>query len=116
MSKKNYTNYAKKQNAPVQPKAVEEVVEVVEEVVLEDIPVVEEVVEEVKAPVVGVVVDCKKLNVRKAPNPIAAVVCEIMENTEVKIDEANSTVEFFKVTLASGMEGFCMKKYISVRQ
>ena len=115
MSKKNYNNYSKKQQVAEQPKPVEEVVEVVEEVV-EEIPVVEEVVEEVKAPVVGVVADCKKLNVRKAPNPNASVVCEIAVGTEVEIDEANSTGEFYKVVLASGMEGFCMKKYISARQ
>lgn len=116
MSKKNYNNYSKKQNAPVQPKAVEEVVEVVEEVVVEEIPFENAVVKEVKAPVVGVVVDCKKLNVREEADVLAGIVCEIAVDTKVEIDEAGSTDEFYKVALATGVEGFCMKKYISVRQ
>lgn len=63
----------------------------------------------------GVVVDCAKLNVREAPQLDAEVVCTINRETEVMIYEQESTDEFYKVCLASGIEGFCMKKFICLR-
>ena len=63
----------------------------------------------------GVVVDCMKLRVRKNPNQNSEVITTITNGSEVKIDEAKSTGAFFKVCTASGVEGFCMKKYIRVK-
>ena len=63
----------------------------------------------------GVVVECSKLRVRKMPNQNAEVITEILRGSEVKIDDAKSTVGFFKVCTAAGVEGFCMKKYIKVK-
>lgn len=68
---------------------------------------------------VGTVRDCEKLNVRKAPNTNAGVVCVIAKGTKVEIDESKSTDEFYKVRSVSeteGFYGFCMKKYIAVEQ
>lgn len=62
----------------------------------------------------GIVVDCVKLNVRKAPAADAAIICTIPRETEVVISEEESTEEFYKVYTASGIEGFCMKQYISI--
>lgn len=63
----------------------------------------------------GVVADCENLNVREAPNPDATVVKIIDKDSEVMIDESESTDDFYKVCTASGVEGFCMKQFIAVR-
>ena len=76
--------------------------------------VVTPAIEEPK-PVIGVVTGCNKLNVRKMPKPDAAVVSELVASSEVMIDEDKSTVEFYKVCTASGVEGFCMKKFITIQ-
>lgn len=75
--------------------------------------VTEEVVEPVA--VVGVVIDCQKLNMRKEPSSDAEVIGTIAVGSEVSIDEAASTEDFYKVCTAAGAEGFCMKKFISVK-
>ena len=60
----------------------------------------------------GFVYGCSKLNVRSEPKVDASIVCEIEQKSEVEIDLANSTDDFYKVCLASGIEGFCVKTYI----
>lgn len=59
-------------------------------------------------------VDCRKLNVRAEPSTDAEVVCVISEGTELLIDEAESTDEFYKICTAAGVEGYCMRKFITV--
>lgn len=66
--------------------------------------------------VTGVVTDCSKLNVRVAPSADADVVAVIPALTEVVVDAGASTDTFFKVIAASGVEGFCMRKYIAIRK
>ena len=118
LSKHNYSQYSNKnktannnrkpvpKEAPVSkveavPTAlvVEPMVETVETVVLNE-------------PVMGVVVDCAKLNVRVKPSAYAEVLCVLDTMTKVEIDVANSTVEWFKICTAAGLEGYCMRKYI----
>lgn len=65
-------------------------------------------------PKMGIVVDCKKLNVREQPSSSAAVLGIIPAETELMVDENESTDEFYKILMASGLEGFCMKKYIMI--
>ena len=67
--------------------------------------------EEIK---IGLVSNCK-LNVREKPTVEAPVVCEIVCQTELMIDEKESTEEFYKVCTAAGIEGFCMKKFIAIQ-
>lgn len=62
----------------------------------------------------GVVTDCAKLNVRAEPSADAKVVCVISEGTELLIDEAKSTEDFYKICTAAGVEGYCMSKFITV--
>ena len=62
----------------------------------------------------GIVAGCKKLNVRKAPSATAPIVCTIPVDTEVEILVDESTDEFYYVCTASGIEGFCMKQYITI--
>lgn len=79
--------------------------------VVENLLVNEPAVSEIK----GVVTDCLKLNVRKNPNSASNVVCAIDCLTEVVIDEIESTEDFYKIYTVSGVEGFCMKKYIALK-
>ena len=64
---------------------------------------------------IGFVSNCKKLNVREKPTVEAPVVCEIVCQTELMIDEKESTEEFYKVCTAAGIEGFCMRKFIAIQ-
>ena len=64
--------------------------------------------------IAGVVDNCTKLNVRTEPVAIADVVCRIPCGTEVMVSEEESTDEFYKVYTATGIEGYCMKKYITI--
>ena len=67
-------------------------------------------------PITGVVTDCLKLNVRKAPSINAEVAAVIPALTEVVIDMDKSTADFYRVSATDGIQGFCMKKFIAVRQ
>lgn len=77
--------------------------------------VVETPVEEVKVETVGVVDDCTMLNVRKEPDAEAEIVCVLKVQSEVTIDEKESTKDFYKICTAAGAEGFCMKKFIRIK-
>lgn len=74
-------------------------------------------VEEAVIPVAtGKVTDCDKLNVRRAPSLNATVVCQIARNADVTIDEDKSNAEWYSVCTEAGVNGFCMKKYITISQ
>lgn len=77
---------------------------------------IEEVVEAPEEPIVGVVVNCTRLNVREQPTKDADIVCVIEALDEVMIEEGASTEDFYKVYTTSGLEGFCMKKFIVIRE
>lgn len=104
MSKhRNYTKYS-------EPTATEEVVEIQN-------GVTEEVNEPEATTVVtltGVVANCGKLNVRATARIDADILDTLVVGTEVEINLDESTDEFYKVTVSTGVEGYCVKKYISV--
>lgn len=76
---------------------------------------VEEVVEEASTkPKAGIVTDCLKLNVREKPDKDSDIVCEITASTELVIYEEESTEEFYKICTYSGIDGYCMKKFITI--
>ena len=62
----------------------------------------------------GKISNCKKLNVRKLPSRDAEIVSELIEGSEVMIDEKESTALFYKICTEHGIEGYCMKDYITV--
>lgn len=78
----------------------------------------EQVVEaEEKANVVfGVVTDCMKLNIRKMPYKDSDVVIVVTCLEELQIDMEKSTDDWYAVCTVSGLEGFCMKKFVAVRR
>ena len=64
----------------------------------------------------GFVTNCKKLNVREEPKTDSAIVCEVDYQTELMINKNESTEEFYKVYTVAGIEGFCMKKFITIQK
>ena len=64
--------------------------------------------------ITGIVIDCKILRVRNAPGLDSDIICEIEAGSIVEIDEVNSTEEFYKVCTETGIDGYCMKKFIKV--
>ena len=128
MSKKNYTKYSENieekeviVNEEVETEEVnEEEVETEEEVKTEEEVNEEEVNEEehTGAIVPAVIVDCKKLNVRKEASKNAEVACVIAEGNEITVDVDKSTEDFYKVYAKCGeilVEGYCVKEFISIK-
>lgn len=101
-NKKNYNKMS------TEKAKIETTNEIVSEAVVESVEPV------VVKPISGIVVDCKKLNVRKAPNINSDVVRVIAKGTEVGIDPAGGNEDFYKVSVTATCTGYCMKKYISV--
>lgn len=73
-------------------------------------------VEETVEDIIGVVTDCLKLNIRKDPNKDSDVVVVVTCLDELKIDPNNSTDDWYAVCTVTDIEGFCMKKFVAVRQ
>ena len=93
---------------------------IVEEAVVTADEVDEEVVENANGEplkpktVIGSVIDCKLLNVRREPNMTANILTRIEEGETVRIlDEMNG---FYKVQTNKGIIGFCMWNYISLNE
>lgn len=79
-----------------------------------EVKLVEETVNTVSLPetVAGIVANCAKLNVRAEPDLDAEIVSVLDVMSEIEIDVANSTDEWFKVCTAIGVEGYCMRKFV----
>lgn len=74
---------------------------------------VDETVETVSVDIVeGVVVGCARLNVRAEPDIDAEIVSVLNAQSEMQINVSKSTDEWFHVCTASGIEGYCMRKYV----
>ena len=94
---------------PIMDPVVEEEVEQAQEIV-EESQKVEEAVQ-----TVGFVDNCECLRVRKESNVDSEELCIISKLSEVVIDLDNSTDYFYKVTTSEGVEGYCMKKFITIK-
>lgn len=119
MGHKNYSNFSKHSNKTGNKVFIKES-EVKEIQGVNEVPEEAEVIDEaVIVPdnnlVNGYVIGCDKLNVRKEDNKDSEVLCVINKSAEVKVNIAESTIYFYKVYTASGVEGYCMKEYISVK-
>lgn len=66
--------------------------------------------------VIGVVTDCLKLNIREKPTKDSRVVTVVTCLDELEIDMGDSNDDWYAVCTATGIEGFCMKKFVAVRQ
>ena len=111
MGNKNYENKPNRGfRENVNP--VDETAEPVEPVVTEETVETEE---SVKTMMPGIVVNCKKLNLRKSPlkdSDGANVITTLLAGAAVVINESDSTPNFYKVTTETGLEGYCMKPFI----
>lgn len=109
VSHKRYTQYSK---------FSDEEPEIEEEQPLEGqttIPEVEpEVVAEPEPRKFGKITGCKKLNVRKLPSRDSEIISELVEGSEIMIDDNESTALFYKICTEHGIEGYCMKQFIKV--
>ena len=77
-------------------------------------PVIPEPVVEPENRKFGKISNCKKLNIRKLPSRDAEIVSELIEGSEVMIDEKESTALFYKICTEHGIDGYCMKNFIKV--
>ena len=94
---KNYKNYSKPNNQVEEPQ------------------IAEEEVSKPKKQMIGVVIDCSSLNIRAKSNINSEIIATVKAGTELLINEDESVNEWYKVCTEAGIEGFCMKKYISIR-
>ena len=112
----NYNNYSK----PANNKLEKTEPEVRTENPKDEIPVsetdteIQEAKEKVEIVVSGNVIDCDFLNVREQASVDANVVCLISKYDEVMINKNESTEDFYKVCTATGIEGYCMKRFIAI--
>lgn len=93
---------------PIMDPSIEAEVEKVQEIV-------DESQNEETVPTVGFVDGCERLRVRKESNVDSEELCIINKSSEVVIDLENSTEDFYKVKTSEGVEGYCMKKFITIR-
>lgn len=63
----------------------------------------------------GTVTGCSRLNVRKKPNIKAEVIKEINANDKVTIFPDKSNKDWYYVRVTGTIEGFCMKKFITIK-
>ena len=76
---------------------------------------IEEIIPSDPEPVVNEgMVNCEQLYVRSAPSVDAEPLGTIKQGARVMIYELESTDEFYSVCTETGLEGFCMKKFITV--
>ena len=126
---KNYSKFSqKKENVNLEEifpetEAVEADAEqesIMDPVVEEEAEQAQEIVEESQkveeaVQTVGFVDNCECLRVRKESNVDSEELCIISKLSEVVIDLDNSTDYFYKVKTSEGVEGYCMKKFITIK-
>lgn len=76
---------------------------------------IEEIAESPQMSMFGFVNNCSRLNIRKEPNLNAEVLYVADAGDELMIDPADSTDEWLHVCNYGGIEGYCMKKYITFK-
>lgn len=86
-----------------------------EQIAIDETPTQEYPVVEEPELAVGVVANCRKLNVREHPDTSANVLSELLALSEVQVVANEKFDEWYHVITASGIDGYCMKKYIDVR-
>ena len=79
--------------------------------------IIDEIEESIEPSIIeGFVSGCGKLNVRKEPKAGSLVVCVIEKDAKVIINEDESTESFYKVYTEAGVEGYCVKDYLTITQ
>lgn len=99
----NYNKMSQKQNNETQ-----ELLEKIDELIPQPVQIEEPETLE------GVVSGCTQMYVRSEASIGSEPLGVIKSGTKVQIDETNSTIDFYSVCTETGLEGFCMKKFISI--
>lgn len=76
--------------------------------------VLEQSVEESNNIILGTVVSPSGLNIREEPSRNGKVLSVVKDNSTVMIDLDGSENKWYKVCTESGIEGFCMKEYVTI--
>lgn len=70
---------------------------------------------EIQEPIfINGMVNTDVLNVHEEPKENSEVLGIIDRTTNVLIDDAESTEDFYKICTETGLEGFCVKQFITV--
>lgn len=64
----------------------------------------------------GIVTDCKKLNIRKEPSRSSEKVSVEDVGSELLIETDFDNENWYKVSTASGIDGYCMKEFVTLEQ
>jgi hypothetical protein len=117
MAKRNTTKSKKPIEEAVEAEAPVEEVELVDEPAetIEEAEFTEpEVPQEPKT--IGIVTGCRLLNIRRRPDLEAEILCFVRCESEITIDTSESSTEWLKVRNSDGIEGYCMARYVYIKQ
>lgn len=67
-----------------------------------------------KKPLMGVVVNCMNLNIRKDPTQVSRSLDIISSDTVVTVCDNESVSGFYKVKTGDGIGGYCMSEFIKL--
>lgn len=67
-----------------------------------------------KKPLMGVVVNCMNLNIRKDPTQVSRSLDIISSDTVVTVCDNESVSGFCKVKTGDGISGYCMSEFIKL--
>lgn len=118
---KQHEHTANIENVEVVDEVVEEVIETPIEETVDNVETSEEIietpVEEVveNKNIIGVVSGCELLNVRSNPEFTADVLTIIPVESIVTIIDVDASLDFYEV-LIGDLKGFCMKKFIKIKE
>ena len=118
---KQHEHTANIENVEVVNEVTEEVLETPIEETVDNVETSEEIVEtpveEVieNKNIIGVVSGCELLNVRSNPEFTADVLTVIPAESIVTIIDVDASLDFYEV-LIGDLKGFCMKKFIKIKE
>lgn len=62
------------------------------------------------------VANCLRLHIHSESSLDSEIVCKVRYLTELEVDMENSTEDFYKVSTATGAEGFCQKDLVTIKK
>lgn len=110
MSKKNYNKISTEKAKAVDEAVEETVLDTVEE------EVVETTIEKEPEYLEGTVSGCSKLNIRKTPDANGVILGVEPVGTYVTVFPDESTEAWYRVVTDSQLDGYCMRKFISIKE
>ena len=115
MSNKNHRNHTNYNKISTTPAVVENASVETTPSVVNQTPEIDNTPSDPVEPIEAFVSGCLRLNVRKEPSLNGEVICELPVGTTLMIDSDKSTEDWFNVCLEIGGEGYCMKKFVTIK-